>query len=157
MVHIMSNGGGIRAAGVARLLLSPSGTMAVEVRPLPPAMTEPLRVRVIPLPVEPEDYRLRFKTTDRAFYDEARVASGADEVIFADEEGFLTEGSFTSIFVERDGLLLTPPLSRGLLPGVLRDKLIEEGRAREADLRAEDLTGGFLLGNMVRGLMRAEL
>ena len=41
-------------------------------------------------------------------------------------------------------MLLTPPLARGLLPGVLRARLIEEGRAREAELRLEDLAGGFL-------------
>jgi para-aminobenzoate synthetase/4-amino-4-deoxychorismate lyase len=29
----------------------------------------------------------------------------------------VTEGCFTSIFVERDGILLTPPLALGLLPG----------------------------------------
>ncbi|OYX15434.1 MAG: hypothetical protein B7Z16_13360, partial [Algoriphagus sp. 32-45-6] len=42
---------------------------------------------------------------------------------FTDAEGFLTEGSFTSIFVERNGVLVTPPLARGLLPGVLRAEL----------------------------------
>jgi para-aminobenzoate synthetase/4-amino-4-deoxychorismate lyase len=129
----------------------------VEVRPLAPSPGEPLRVKVVPLPVQPEDFRLRFKTTDRSFYDEARLASGADEVLFADEKGYLTEGSFTSVFVERDGLLLTPPLSRGLLAGVLRGKLLAEGKAREADLTEADLKGGFLVGNMVRGLMKAKL
>jgi para-aminobenzoate synthetase/4-amino-4-deoxychorismate lyase len=146
-----------RSPSLARLLLSPTGAMAVEVRALPPRPSEPLKVRVVPLPVEPDDYRLRFKTTDRAFYDKARWKSGADEVIFADAEGYLTEGSFTSVFVERDGQLLTPPLARGLLNGILRTKLIAEGRAREADLREEDLAGGCLVGNMLRGLLKAEL
>lgn len=148
---------GRRLPGVARLLLSPSGAMAVEVRPAPETTTEPLLVRIVPLPVAAEDYRLRFKTTDRAFYDEARVASGVDEVVFADCAGFLTEGSYTSVFVERDGRLLTPPLRRGLLPGVLRDKLIAEGRAEEADLTKADLDQGFFVGNMIRGLLRARL
>jgi para-aminobenzoate synthetase/4-amino-4-deoxychorismate lyase len=142
-----------RMPSTARLLLSPTGAMAVEVRSLP----QPLKIRVVPLPVEPDDYRLRYKTTDRAFYDKARWKSGADEVIFADAEGYLTEGSFTSVFVEREGGLVTPPLARGLLPGVLRTKLIAEGRAREADLREEDLAGGCLVGNMLRGLLKAEL
>jgi para-aminobenzoate synthetase/4-amino-4-deoxychorismate lyase len=61
------------------------------------------------------------------------------------------------LFVERDGKLLTPPLSRGLLPGILRERLIEEGRAIESDLVADDLGEGFLIGNSVRGLMRATL
>ncbi len=148
---------GRRQPGAARLLLSRTGMMAVEVRPLPRHLSEPIRVKVVPLPVAREDYRLRFKTTDRAFYDEAREVAGVDEVLFADPDGWLTEGSFTSLFVERDGRLLTPPLSRGLLPGILRDKLIAEGRAVETDLAQADLAHGFQVGNMVRGLMRAVL
>ena len=73
------------------------------------------------------------------------------------DDGLLTEGSFTSIFVERDGMLLTPPLRLGLLPGVLRRHLIEEGKAIEAELTVADLADGFLLGNATRGLMAAQL
>ena len=79
------------------------------------------------------------------------------EVLFVDPDGFLTEGSFTNLFVERGGQLLTPPLARGLLPGVLRARLLAEGKAFEADLTAGDLRSRFLLGNAVRGLMRAAL
>ena len=82
------------------------------------------------MPVSRDDFRLRHKTTDRAFYDDAR--DGAFEVLF-ERDGNLTEGSFTSLFVERDGMLLTPPLGLGLLPGVLRAELIESGRAIEGD------------------------
>ena len=140
-----------------RLLLSRSGAMAIELRPLDPCPVEPVGVAVAPLPVAADDFRLRHKTSDRAFYDEARILSGAFEVVFRDEAGFLTEGSFTNIFVERSGKLLTPPLSRGLLPGVLRARLIDEGRAEEADLVEADLADGFLIGNAVRGLVRARL
>ena len=95
---------------------------------------------VAPLPVAADDFRLRHKTSDRAFYDEARAAAGAFEVLFRDPDGFLTEGSFTSLFVERGGRLLTPPLARGLLPGVLRARLIEEGRAEEARPRSRPIS-----------------
>ena len=113
---------------MARLLLSPTGMMAIEVRPVEEPDAVPVSVAVRPLPVDPGDYRLRYKTTDRGFYDEARRASGAFETIFTDPEGRLTEGSFTNIFVERDGKYVTPPLSRGLMPGMLRAKLIERAR-----------------------------
>ena len=140
-----------------RLLLSSSGALAIESRPLPEAPEEAVGVTLAPLPVDAEDFRLRHKTSDRRFYDDAREAAGTFEVAFVDRDGFLTEGSFTSLFVERGGRFLTPPLARGLLPGVLRGALIDAGRAEEADLRAEDLDGGFFVGNAVRGLMAARL
>lgn len=146
----------IREPSRIRLLASPGGNYSVEVRRLD-GPAEPVAVALAPLPVDPADFRLAHKTTDRGFYDEARRASGCFEVAFTDPDGFLTEGSFTNVFVERDGTLLTPPLSRGLLPGVLRAELIAQGRAVEADLRAVDLGEEFLLGNAARGLLRARL
>ncbi|MFN5645871.1 MAG: chorismate-binding protein, partial [Sphingomonadales bacterium] len=139
-----------------RLLASRNGTLAIAITAAPVTSETALRVAVVPLPVDQGDFRLRHKTTDRAFYDEARLASGADEVVFADPKGQLTEGSFTAVFVERDGKLLTPPLSNGLLPSVLRRALIESGEAIEAELSATDLTAGFFVGNSLRGLLPAK-
>jgi para-aminobenzoate synthetase/4-amino-4-deoxychorismate lyase len=143
--------------GRIRLALSRGGCMAIELTPLPEPPDEPVAVALAPLPVDAEDFRLHHKTSDRAFYDEARAASGAFEILFTDPEGFLTEGSFTNLFVERDNMMVTPPLARGLLPGILRARLIDEGRAKEADLKEADLANGFLIGNALRGLVRARL
>jgi para-aminobenzoate synthetase / 4-amino-4-deoxychorismate lyase len=140
-----------------RLLLSPSGHMAIESRSLPKAPPQPVDVTLAPLPVPPDDLRLRHKTSDRGFHKEALAKAGTYEVVFVNGEGFVTEGSFTNIFVERGGKLLTPPLSRGLMPGVLRRQLIEEGRSEEADLRPSDLRDGLFIGNAVRGLIAAKL
>jgi para-aminobenzoate synthetase/4-amino-4-deoxychorismate lyase len=54
-------------------------------------------------------------------------------------------------------VLLTPPAALGLLPGVMRRSLIEQGAAREAELTLDDLADGFLLGNALRGLMPANV
>jgi para-aminobenzoate synthetase / 4-amino-4-deoxychorismate lyase len=143
-----------------RLLLSRKGAMALEASELPEAHAEPLTCAVLPLPVDPGDFRLRHKTTDRDFYEAAREVAreaGADEALLLRDDGLLTEGSFTNLFVERGHKLLTPPARLGLLPGVLRRSLIEEGRAEEAELRLEDLADGFWLGNALRGLVRARL
>ncbi|HEX8193187.1 MAG TPA: aminodeoxychorismate synthase component I [Allosphingosinicella sp.] len=140
-----------------RLMLSPTGAVAIEIRPLPPHPAEPVEVSLALRTVSAEDFRLVHKTSDRAFYDAPRRAAGTFEIMFEDEAGFLTEGSFTHIFIERGGKLLTPPLSRKLLPGILRERLIEEGAAEEADLPAADLGEGFLIGNAARGLIRARL
>jgi para-aminobenzoate synthetase/4-amino-4-deoxychorismate lyase len=115
---------------------------------------------ILPLPLDPGDWRLRHKSSDRSFYDRAREvakASGADEAILLGPDGLVTEASRSNIFLKRDDTLLTPPTSLGLLPGVLRRSLIDQGRATEAALTPDDLKDGFLLGNSVRGLMPAKL
>jgi para-aminobenzoate synthetase/4-amino-4-deoxychorismate lyase len=143
-----------------RLLASQRGEIALEAAPLPQPLAEPVTCIALTLPVHPGDWRLRYKTTDRDFYNAARDVAkdaGAHEALLVREDGLVTEGSFTDLFVERDGILLTPPAELGLLPGVLRRSHLESGRAREAKLTLDDLADGFLIGNALRGLMRARL
>jgi para-aminobenzoate synthetase/4-amino-4-deoxychorismate lyase len=147
----------LRGPRKLRLMLARSGAIAIEVRDMPAEPDEPVAVALVPLPVDPDDFRLRHKTSDRRFYDDARRSAGTFEVVFEGPDGFLTEGSFTSLFAQQGDRLVTPPLGRGLLPGVLRQRLIEEGQAAEGDLRAGDLAGTFYIGNAVRGLVEARL
>jgi branched-chain amino acid aminotransferase len=51
--------------------------------------------------------------------------SGAQEAIFGNGRGELCEGTGTNLFLGLDGVLVTPPLSSGCLPGVTRALLIE--------------------------------
>ena len=140
-----------------RLLAAPSGVLSVQLSPLPPAPPGPVAVALVPHPVAATDWRLRHKTTDRAFYDAARAASGAFECLLVREDGQITEGSFTNVFVPRDSRLATPPLALGLLPGILRQRLIDSGEAFEALLTAADLLTDFYVGNALRGLIPARL
>ena len=143
-----------------RLMAARSGAHALEISPLPQPLADPARVAVLRLPVDTGDWRLRHKTSDREFYDaglRAARAAGADEALFLRDDGLVTEGCITNLFVERDGQLLTPPARLGLLPGVLRRSLLESGRAVEAELTLDQLTDGFLIGNAVRGLVPARL
>jgi para-aminobenzoate synthetase/4-amino-4-deoxychorismate lyase len=143
-----------------RLMVARSGAHALEVAPLPAPIAEPAICAVMQLPLATGDWRLRHKTSDRSFYEEAHSAArgtGADEALFLRDDGLLTEGTFTSLFVEQDGVLVTPPTGLGLLPGVLRRSLIDTGRAIEGEVRIEDLTNGFHIGNALRGLMPARL
>ena len=137
-----------------RLMVSRHGAQAVEIWPLQDVAE--WRVAVVPLPVNNLDFRLRYKITDRNFYDSARKARpDCDEVVFVGTDGLLTEGSITALFVERDGKLLTPRLETGLLPSILRRELLDSGRAEEADLEVDDLADGFWVGNSLRGLIKA--
>jgi para-aminobenzoate synthetase/4-amino-4-deoxychorismate lyase len=143
-----------------RLLLSRGGEISLESSALPLPREGLSECIPLPLPVVPGDWRLRHKTTDRGFYEVARAiatARGAHEALFVREDGLVTEGSVTNVFVERDGKLLTPPVALGLLPGILRGELLAEGRALEAELTLDDLAAGFFIGNGLRGLLPARL
>jgi para-aminobenzoate synthetase/4-amino-4-deoxychorismate lyase len=147
-------------AATLRLMIGRSGAYSLELSPPAAALPDPAICAVLSLPVDAGDWRLRHKTSDRHFYRaglEAAQAAGAHEALFLREDGLVTEGTFTNLFVERDGKLLTPPLALGLLPGVLRRSLIDAGRAVEAELTLDDLAGDFLIGNARRGLMPAKL
>ena len=145
-----------------RLLLAEGGDVTVTTTPLPPADANAImRFAVSASRVDSSDLFLFHKTTRRELYDrewqEYSERLGTDEVVYLNERGELAEGSRTTIFIERDGELLTPPLSAGLLPGTLRAELLAEGKAREAVLRLADLESAdaVFLGNSVRGLVTA--
>jgi para-aminobenzoate synthetase / 4-amino-4-deoxychorismate lyase len=143
-----------------RLVASRSGAISLELGKLPAPLPDPALCAVLPLPVDPGDWRLRHKTSDRGFYDvgmRAAKEAGAVEAVFVRDDGLVTEGCISNVFVERGGALLTPAASLGLLPGVLRRSLLEEGRAVEAELTLDDLADGFLIGNALRGLSPAKL
>ena len=143
-----------------RLVTSRSGAYSLELSPPAPALPDPAICAVLSMPVDTGDWRLRHKTSDRGFYEaglKAAQNAGAHEALFLRDDGLLTEGCFTNLFVEKDGKLLTPPAALGLLPGVLRRSLIEQDRAVEAELRLGDLADGFLIGNARRGLITATL
>lgn len=148
------------APSKVRLLVSKSGAHALDAAPMPPALPDPAICAILPLPVAEGDWRLRHKTTDRHFYEDAlraAKAAGAHETLLLRDDGRLTEGSFTNIFVPRGDVLVTPPAALGLLPGVLRRSLLGSGRAVEGDVRLNDLESGFFIGNALRGLIPARL
>ncbi|RYY47736.1 MAG: aminodeoxychorismate synthase component I, partial [Sphingomonadales bacterium] len=79
-----------------RLLLSRSGAIAIGIAPPPPPPLAPVSVAIMRREVAPDDFRLVHKTSRRSIYPRA---PGAFETLYLDAEGYLTEGSFTSIFV----------------------------------------------------------
>ncbi|MET0240655.1 MAG: aminotransferase class IV [Sphingobium sp.] len=140
-----------------RLLLSRRGAAAVDVRALAGWRQAVVPVAVVPRNTGGDDPRLRHKTTDRTVHDSCLAQGGTFEVVMADADGCLTEGTYTSIFLERGDRLVTPPLSRGIIPGILRQQLLESGEAVEGDIRPSDIDGNFFIGNSVRGLVAATL
>jgi para-aminobenzoate synthetase / 4-amino-4-deoxychorismate lyase len=146
-----------------RLLLDEDGKVTVTATPQPAQATDSvMRYVISDTRLNSNDLFLYHKTTRRDLYDREWAhfskTLGADDVIYLNERGELAEGSRTSIFIKRDGKLVTPLLTAGVLPGVLRRSLIDEGRAVEEVLTLDDLNRAtdVYLGNSVRGLVKAK-
>jgi para-aminobenzoate synthetase / 4-amino-4-deoxychorismate lyase len=146
-----------------RLLLDEDGKITVTSAALAAPVAAPvMRYVVSDTRLNSGDLFLYHKTTRRELYDREWAhfseTLGADEVIYLNERGELAEGSRTSIFIKRGEELVTPPLAAGVLPGVLRQSLLDDGRAAEAVLTLEDLNRAedVYLGNSVRGLVKAQ-
>lgn len=142
-----------------RMTIDLEGVVSVttaELTPTPKAWVVAISDQVL----RSDDPWLGVKTSARQIYDDARAAlpNGLDELIFLNENGALCEGTITNVFVRRDGVLLTPPLNAGVLPGVLRQELLETGAAIEADLMLADLADAeVFVGNSLRGLIKAKM
>jgi 4-amino-4-deoxychorismate lyase len=134
-----------------RLTLDREGRLEWTVADLPPAKAE-WRVGIAAERLRSDDPWLRVKSTKRAVYDRARAGlpEALDEVLFLNERGEVCDGSITTVFFDRGRGMRTPPLTCGLLPGVLRAEL----GCPEELLRAEDLPKVRLwVGNALRGLI----
>lgn len=163
--HALSAAGGGPTPLRIRLTLSRTGVVACAshaFEPIPSGTTWKLRMARVRL--DAADPLIRHKTSSRDVFQAARLeftAEEADEVVLLNRQGRLCEGTITNVFLDRgDGRpLLTPALANGLLPGVLRGELIEQGRAAEADLLPHDLASArsIFVGNSLRGLIPATI
>ena len=160
---------GMRGPCRLRLLLAADGALSLTCAPLPPT-TEPVRIALAADVLGPQavleaaDPWLRHKTTHRPVYAAAQrwLSAHPDhfDLIFGNAAGGLCEGSRSTIYVQdADGAWLTPPLSNGLLPGVRRQALLDEGAVREARLSLDDLrrAPALRVSNALRGWIRADM
>lgn len=145
-----------------RLTLGAGGDMELEAVPLLPAPDRAWRVTIHPARLRSDDPWLGHKTTNRALYDRARAAlpEGVDELLFLNERGEVCEGTITNIFVTlEDGHRITPPRSSGLLPGILREEMLERGEVEECPVTLDMMRSAraIALGNSLRGEIPAQM
>ncbi|AKM29860.1 aminodeoxychorismate synthase component I [Pandoraea faecigallinarum] len=149
-----------------RLALSHDGTAAIAhgvLKPLPGDRVTVLLADAASV-TRADDLFLRHKTTVRARYDaawKAAEARGAFDVLFFNDRGELTEGGRSSVFVKRDGIWTTPPLSSGVLPGVMRSVMLDDPAwaAAEAIITRDDLLNAQAVAvcNALRGALHATI
>jgi len=137
-----------------RLLVDQLGGVRVEAAELA-SHGGVVRVGLATRPVDRHSAFLRHKTTRRDVYEEAvRSRPDVDDVLLFNDRGEITESAVANVAVPGPvGILVTPPVDCGLLPGVEREALLEEGRLHEGIVRVADLVPGqrLTLLNSVRG------
>lgn len=147
-----------------RLALSRNGDVTASVQPYEPLPTDRIwKLRLARTRLDSTDTLLRHKTSRRQAYTHARseyLVTQADEVLLANERGELCEGTITTLFADFGGpALATPRLDCGLLAGVLRGEMLDQGKAEEAIFSLDDLRSAkaVFVGNSLRGLIPARL
>jgi branched-chain amino acid aminotransferase len=63
--------------------------------------------------------------------------SGYEEAILLDTEGYVAEGSGENIFIVKNGVLQTPPLSSAVLAGITRDSVLRIARDQGIPVKEE--------------------
>jgi len=66
--------------------------------------------------------------------------SGYDEAILLNLYGFVTEGPGENVFVVKDGVLITPPLSAGALEGITRDSIIKIAKDQGIKFKEQNIS-----------------
>ncbi|MDR7146212.1 aminotransferase class IV family protein [Rhizobium sp. BE258] len=146
-----------------RLTFDANGRIEVTSAPFVPLAPDTIwKVKLAAQRLDSSNKLLRIKTTRREVYETARAeyaAADADEVLMLNEKDEVCEGTITSVFLDDgSGILRTPPISCGLLAGVLRTELICQRKARVDRIGLADIAAGKLyMGNSLRGLIPAIL
>ena len=139
----------------------PSPTLLLVARPLYAGIAERQQVGIDAVtvhwgsPFNP----LQIKSLDYLYNMLAMVQAereGAQEALFVDRDGCVVEGATSNLFSFSKGVLTTPPLNSGLLPGITRDVIIELAKKEglsvsEAPVHLNDLLAveeAFLTGSL---------
>jgi para-aminobenzoate synthetase / 4-amino-4-deoxychorismate lyase len=146
-----------RPAGL-RLTLARDDEICLEWSPLAVGYVSLLKLSSVT--VNSGDVFLYHKTTNRGVYDKARKeCDDQTDVILVNERGEVTETTIMNIAVFRKGRWMTPSISCGLLPGVMREELLARGDIVEGIVPAKELQSTELIRcfNALRGVCEARL
>lgn len=146
-----------------RLALRQDGAIEIQTAPLA-ALPTPVKLLMAEQATEANDPFLRHKTTNRTVYDDAwrdAERQGAFDKLFCNARGEVTEGGRSNVFVKLDGRWFTPPLTAGVLPGVMRGVMLDDPQwdAKERVLTVNDLRRAeeVVVCNALRGALPATI
>ena len=144
-----------------RLLLSTTGECTISSEEIDePTHTSPPRIALSHLTIEANNLFRCHKTTNRKLYNDEfskYEALGFYDVLFLNEDGNVAEASRHNLYIEKNGVLYTPPISDGALPGVMRSHLLAAQQQqiieKSLTLDAVKTADKIYLSNAVRDLV----
>jgi len=143
-----------------RLLLDRRGKFSIEAQKTS-AITGPINCALAAEQIDSGNTFLYHKTTYRQIYKNAEelIPSDAFSVLLWNEKKELTEFLIGNLVMEKDGKFFTPPVSCGLLPGTLRQQLLETGKIQEKIILKDKLVDydAIWFINSIRGWLQVEM
>ena len=149
-----------------RMVLSKCGNLSITSEKMASVVNDALKTVIISDVIMNSNDPIYFhKTTLRDLYtcefNKHKRERGCFDVLFTNERGELTEGSFTNILMKKDGVFYTPPIKCGLLAGIYRQEMLasDSMSVQEKVIFPKDLKKAdqVYLCNSVRGLMPVHL
>ena len=145
-----------------RILLDKKGSLRWEKSAILLKKNSSYTLQLSSQPVNEKNPFLFHKTTHRPWYNKAMrdIKRGrCFDVAFCNSKGEITEGSISNLFIEKNKTLYTPPVTCGLLPGILRKNLISRRKCKEKVIPLKDIfsADNVYCGNSVRGLIKVNV
>lgn len=148
---------------ILRMTLTVSGIIDCTLKEIEDTSIDTVwKIKIKDMAVNSDNVFLYHKTSRRELYNldrEQALAEGYDEIIYHNKQGLITEGAISNVYIKKNGQLLTPAVSCGLLAGIYRDYMLESKQAVVAEIICSDLEDAdeIYLSNSVRGLVKASL
>jgi len=124
-----------------------SPTVVVAVQPIADTPVAPLNVIVSTIRRDENSPLAEIKTINYVPSILARIeaeAAGADDAIMLNYAGFVAEGCASNVFLVHSGMLFTPDLASGVLPGITRRVVLEIASDLDIPAREKLISPGLL-------------
>ena len=89
------------------------------------------------------------------------IDKGYNEALFLNTDGLLSEGAVSNIFFIKNGIIYTPKIKCGLLPGIVREFVIQNSSAMGFNVEEGEFTydqlldaEGVFITNSIMGIMK---
>lgn len=144
-----------------RLAINQLGIISLKTSKIEPIASN--KICLSDITIDCDNIFLNHKTSKREIYNseyQKYSELGFLDVIFTNKEGFVTEGSRHNIFIQNQQLeFITPPIKDGLLPGTMRETVINSHNVTVKSITIDDLTNAkaIFLSNAINGLVEVTL